>query len=95
MWIKCVSSLLLFSSTRCPSPYPQNHIMVKVGRDLEVILSTPLLNQGHSEQVAQDQLWSGFEYLKDTSLTDPCICMPVLARIAKIFQKGDFYRETF
>jgi len=35
---------------------PQNHRLVEVGRDLEVMYSTPLLKQGYLDAVAQDHV---------------------------------------
>jgi len=49
--IKCLQTRLL----------SQNHRMVGVGRDLWGSSPTPLLKQGHLEQVAQDLVQVGFE----------------------------------
>jgi len=44
---------------------PQNHRIAGVGRDLwESSSPLPLPRQGHLEQVAQDRIQAGFEYLQ-------------------------------
>ena len=51
-------------------PYPQNHEMVKLGRDLwRSSGPVPLLKQGHPEQAAQDHVQVAFKDPQGDSIT--------------------------